>query len=379
MTRASVRPLFYLVDWLPPDFGATGQYALMACMAAAKAGRAVRLIGLTSGAPATSEETFTSGGSLTVIRLKANPAAKSNYLARLIWSLAIGLRLTLAMMSQRQARQAELIFTGSPPFMVYFAVAAKYLLGLTLIYRITDFYPEVVIASLPRRSWVLSMIQRMTWAMRRRVNRFEVLGEDQRRLLLDGRIPADRISLVRDGSPVTFTGREAPLPPPATLAGRLILLYSGNYGVAHEVDTVHAGLYQHHHVGSSRFGLWLNGSGAGADRLERELLAANAPVARTASLPLEDLARLLVTADAHLITLRPGFAGLVLPSKVYGCLASGRPIIFVGPADSDVHLLCSESPSRLYHRIEPGDVEGLVRALDALADSAPPRSRAAMA
>jgi hypothetical protein len=374
LTEAVRRPLFYLVDWLPPDFGATGQYALIACINAAKAGRRVHIIGLTTGIGSKTRETFPGGGDLTTTRIHASPVTKTDYLARMLWSLITGFRLIWTFSASNGARGADLIFTGSPPFMVYFAVAAKYLLALRLTYRITDFYPEVVIAALPRRAWILERLQALTWVMRRRVDTFEVLGEDQRRLLVAGRIPVDRVTLVRDGSPVTITGRETRLPPPAALADRLILLYSGNYGVAHEVDTVYAGLLHHHRVGSNRFGLWLNGSGTGADRLERDLRAADAPVARTASLPLGDLARLLVTADAHLITLRPGFAGLVLPSKVYGCLASGRPIIFVGPEDSDVHLLCSQAAGQIYHRVDPGDAKSLDRALEAVADTAPLRS-----
>ena len=40
------------------------------------------------------------------------------------------------------------------------------------------------------------------------------------------------------------------------------------------------------------------------------------------------------------LTLRPEFMGFVLPSKIYGCIASRRPILFVGPQGSDVHWLC---------------------------------------
>ena len=77
--------------------------------------------------------------------------------------------------------------------------------------------------------------------------------------------------------------------------------------------------------------------------------------------------RLLVTADAHLISLRPEFSGIVLPSKVYGCIASGRPILFVGPASSDVDLLCRESGLPEYEHVEAGDVAGFAAALDRLA------------
>jgi hypothetical protein len=115
-------------------------------------------------------------------------------------------------------------------------------------------------------------------------------------------------------------------------------------------------------------GLWLNATGAKADAVEAALRAAGLPVHRSRPLPLADLPRLLTTPEAHLITLRDEFVGYVLPSKVYGAIASGRPVLFVGSAASDVHLLCAEriEPGR-YVRIDVGDAPGVARALDELA------------
>jgi hypothetical protein len=84
--------------------------------------------------------------------------------------------------------------------------------------------------------------------------------------------------------------------------------------------------------------------------------------------PLEQLASLLVTPDAHLITLRDAFVGYVLPSKVYGCIDSGKPIIYVGSRESDVHLLCTaKSTSGWYEQINVGDSAGVFQALERLA------------
>jgi hypothetical protein len=367
---AEARPskLFYLADWLPPDFGATGQYALIFATDEAKAGRDVHLIGLTSGLPSVTSEDFSGGGRLTVQRLRAGEPDKTSNFRRLAWSVVMNARLMRhALFAERRGRP-EIMFTGSPPFMAYFAVLAKFLIGARLNYRITDFYPEVVAASLGRASFLLSAAARVTWLVRRRVDRFQVLGEDQRRLLLRGGISEDRIQLVRDRAPVDFPAGLTPRPLPPELGGRRALLYSGNYGVAHEVETVVAALARHHRDGSDRVALWINGSGLNAARAADALRAKGAPVALTPPAPLADLAALLISADAHLITLRDDFVGLVVPSKVYACLDSGKPIIFVGPTDSDVHLLCSESPDLWYRQVSPGDVEGLARALEELAD-----------
>jgi hypothetical protein len=360
-------PLFYVVDWLPPDFGAVGQYALIASQQAAASGCEVHLIGLTSGEPSAESIANTNGraGLLTVERVRARPYQKSNFLHRLIWSVLTNCLLIRRVFRNPAARGAAVRFTGSPPFMLYFALPLKLLSGCRLIYRITDFYPEAIIAHLGRRSLFLRLLERMTWRVRRCVDLFEVIGEDQRALLLNGGIPAERIIVRRDTAPVAITGGETPLPRPAILEGRKILLYSGNYGVAHDVETVVQGFVRYSRGGSDRFGLWLNASGDNADVVMRSLTEIGIPVAKTPLVPLEELPALLAAADAHLIALRSEFSGIVLPSKVYGCILSRRPILFVGPKSSDVHLLCADI-QQPYFQVSPGDAEGFAQALERL-------------
>jgi hypothetical protein len=76
-----------------------------------------------------------------------------------------------------------------------------------------------------------------------------------------------------------------------------------------------------------------------------------------------------VTPDAHLVTLLDPFVGYVMPSKVFGCLASGRPLLFVGSAASDVDRLARASAlGARYLRADSGDAAGVVLALERLAD-----------
>jgi hypothetical protein len=367
---STTRPvLFYVVDWLPPVFGAVGQYAMLAAQDLARDGGHVTLIGLTNKTRDSALDRVGTG-ILEIIRIPAASYDKSRLSKRLAWTFRTNARLLWEVIRRPQSRGADLLFTGSPPFFVYFAVLAKLIRRVRLIYRIADFYPEVIIADRGKWSPFWGLLQRLTWFMRRRVDIFEVLGEDQRRILLEHGIAPERIELKRDTSPVVISGREPPLPRPRELSGLAVLLYSGNYGVAHDVDTIVEGLIRHHRSGSGRVGLWLNATGTNADKVEAQLRAAGVPCARTATVPLEQLPALLVSADAQLITLRPAFSGLVLPSKVYACIASGRPIIYVGPKSSDVHLLCSEQVPRAYVQIQPGEVAGFVTALEDLAAAA---------
>ena len=112
------------------------------------------------------------------------------------------------------------------------------------------------------------------------------------RLVATG-VAEGRIALVRDGSPVSFTDSDAVEPRPADLANSCVLLYSGNYGVAHEVDTVVEGYARHHREGTARVRLWLSATGSGADEVARRLAAQGVPFHRSLPVPLERLAGLL--------------------------------------------------------------------------------------
>ena len=52
--------------------------------------------------------------------------------------------------------------------------------------------------------------------------------------------------------------------------------------------------------------------------------------------PREILGDALASGAVHLVTLRPGMPGLLVPSKIYGILAAGRPALYVGPKEGEV-------------------------------------------
>jgi hypothetical protein len=357
--------LVLFADSLPPDFGAVGQYALMRAEVLADRGHQVELFGLNSVA-ASVESTKHGSGSLTVTRISARPVPRGSLLARLVWTLWTNLRLVCRAFGRLRAADG-ILFTGSPPFLIHFLAPLKVLLKGRLVYRITDFHPECLIAAQDRPSSALKLLQRLTNFWRRRIDIFEVLGRDQWLRLGELGIPDERISLVRDGSPVAFPKERTVEPLPPELAGKCVLLYSGNFGVAHELETVAQGYQRHHQQGSGRVHLWLNATGVGATMLSHRLSRAGVPFFRSTPVPLERLAGVLLSADAHLITLKDSFVGFVMPSKIYACLESGRPLLFVGSSDSDVDLLARSEHGLPYFRIACGDAAAFAEALEALA------------
>ncbi|MCF8533105.1 MAG: hypothetical protein K9G48_08890 [Reyranella sp.] len=362
---ASEHRLVIIADWLPPDFGAVGQYMQMRARALAELGHDVTLVGLASGGGSVHHEAR-GKGSLTEVRLSARPVPRGSFVGRLAWTAMTNLRLITA--GFRYLRAADgILFTGSPPLLIHLLAPLRPLWRGRLVYRITDFHPECLIAARDRPSRALALLLSLTNFWRRRIDGFEVLGLDQLRRLRETGVRGERIALVRDGSPVTFTDADTAEPLPATLEGACVLLYSGNYGVAHEVETVAQGYRRHHREGTGRVHLWLSATGAGADDLARRFTEEGLPFYRSKPVPLDRLASLLRTPDAHLVTLKDAFVGFVMPSKIYACVESARPVLFIGSADSDVDFLARSAPAG-YWRVSCGDVAGLVVTLERIAD-----------
>ena len=80
------------------------------------------------------------------------------------------------------------------------------------------------------------------------------------------------------------------------------------------------------------------------------------------------LAALTFLVAMRLVLLKDAFWGYVLPSKIYACLELEAPIVYVGPIESDLHLLLTGHDAPWFHAAT-GDVEASERALEALADT----------
>ena len=358
------RRIVQLTDWLPPEFSAVSQYAMKIAEELAGTGADVTVVGLTTTNKP--PEVYAVGdGCVRIIGVPSSKFDRTRWSQRLLWTVKTNLRLIVY--GWDNLRRADQIrFTGSPPFLLHFVSVANLLLRKELLYRITDFYPESIMAALSRPLWPLEWFLKLTNLLRRRVHAFEVLGHDMERRLLACGIARDRITLSRDGSPVDVHENTQPLSRPVGPGARTIL-YSGNWGVAHDIDTFVEAYRRHHGSGSGTVILWLNATGSGAEQVDRQLRAYGLPFHRQSLVPLVELASLLVTPDAHLITLRNEFMGYVLPSKIYGCIASNRPILFIGPEGSDVHELCANERGLAYARAAVGDVSKVERALEQLA------------
>ena len=144
----------------------------------------------------------------------------------------------------------------------------------------------------------------------------------------------------------------------------LVILYSGNLGLAHDLGTVLGAIKTL--KDDRRFRFLFVGNGGRRQELADFISANNiSSVELRPYVQRESLSESLAAGDIGLVTQQESCCGSVVPSKVYGLLAAGRPILFIGPAEA--------TPARIialygcgWH-IRNGDSKELTRLLNHLA------------
>jgi colanic acid biosynthesis glycosyl transferase WcaI len=149
---------------------------------------------------------------------------------------------------------------------------------------------------------------------------------------------------------------------------QVVLLYSGNMGMKQGLEILPElanGLRSHKHLH-----FVFCGDGAYRSQLE-EAVAGFKNVSFLQLQPVERLNELLNMADIHLLPQRAGAADLVMPSKLTGMLASGRPVIATAAPGTQV----ANAVEGHGIAVPPGDCDALAQAIIALADDSDLRRR----
>ncbi len=147
--------------------------------------------------------------------------------------------------------------------------------------------------------------------------------------------------------------------------GKLTILYSGNMGLAHDLETVIAAADALRD--DPRFFFLFIGDGGKRARLVE--MAARQRLPNVKFLPYQPVGRLplsLTCGDVSVVTMEPAAEGLIIPSKIYGSLAAGQAILgLVGEATEVADII---ERHQCGIRVSPGDTAALVAALRSLAD-----------
>jgi len=224
-----------------------------------------------------------------------------------------------------------------PPFQGIVGAVVAMLKRKPYVYNLRDMYPDMAVGgSLVRPGGLATLWEKLhRWALCR-ATRVIVLGEDMRARIIGKGVEPARVLIVRDGTEILPP--DTPLPAPDSEVVRAIrgsfsfvLVHAGNlgfYGAWNSLVTAARLL--------AREGVGLVFVGDGAQRSEIEAAAAGSGNIRFLEFfPASKIPSVLAAADAHVITVKRGLEGVVVPSKMYGILAAGKPIVAVAPKETD--------------------------------------------
>ncbi|MGB0720348.1 MAG: glycosyltransferase family 4 protein [Bdellovibrionales bacterium] len=351
----------------PPGRGASGRLLRDLARAFARKGWQVTVV--TTGPQAVKER----DGSVKVIRVKG--AEKPGHALSYLWVL-----VKLSVAALRRPRVDLVVSMTDPPFSVLLGALIKRVKKSKHIHWCQDVYPDLLpVFGYRLPGGVHKVMARITRNAMRRADKVIVIGRCMAKHLGYRGIAPKMMSvipnwpegvLLRDAAQdsaaigdvaVTDKTRFRDYQDQAKTSAKFRILYAGNIGLAHPIDTIlEAALVLREEHPEIEF-LFV-GDGPRYDEISKFRARENLDTIKLLPYqPLHRLKTLMESGDVHLVSMKREAEGMVVPSKVYAAMAAGRPCVFIGPQGSEAARVVQDFKAGCV--VEPGNVRDLVRAI----------------
>lgn len=335
--------ILLLNQYFPPDTAATAKIAHLIAEALAQRHQVTVLAGRPSYNPIERHPRYLLHrevrGNLVVERVGSTTFPRhrihhrlSNYISYL--GLAVSRALTI---------RTDLILTMTDPPLAGIAGAlVARLKRLPFVYNIQDLYPDMALGA--RIVQPVHWVKTWEYLHRRTLEQASlviVLGEDMYERVITKGIEPERVVIIRNGTsiPEESHSYDHPVSKEIRCGFPFVVLHAGNLGFYGAWETL---------IGAAKLldeeGVGFIFVGDGAAKSGIETLVNGFPRVRFLPFrPPEEIPYVLAAADIHVVTVRRGLEGVVVPSKLYSVLAAGRPVLAVVPEKSDVARIVTRS------------------------------------
>lgn len=304
-----------------------------------------------------------------ISRVSATRFGRQNLIGRSIDYLLFHIMAFVWMLGHVSAGDIAVVCTDPPLLSVTTSLALR-LKNAVMVNWIMDLFPETAIElgyfSRFRRLARFTRVVR-NWSLATRgicICLTDKMGE----YILRQGVPEERVIVLHhwsDGEEIRPVAPERNgLRAEWGLGGSFVVGYSGNFGRAHDFETILGAADRLRGDGVIRFLL----VGGGHQHAAVTAKADRDGLRNIVFQPLQPIDRLsesLGAADVHLVSLLPRLEHCIVPSKFYGILAAGRPTIFIGDADGEVARVIARNGCGLH--VALGDTDGLARSIRLLA------------
>lgn len=339
-----MRSILFINRVYPPVEGATGQLLADLAPALVRAGWHVTVLTAAPARGAFREET---PDGVRLVRVSGLPFTRASHWRRALAYLS--LYPALFWRACRLPRPDIVVTLTDPPLLVVVGAAVTALRRTRHVHWAQDLYPELAeeLGVLPRGGWMAGLLRRLSTQALRGCDRVIAVGRCMRDRLLQRGLDPGRTAVVPNWGHGAWPGLPGdpemnPFRQAHGLTGRFVVMYSGNFGMAHPFGSIleAATRLQASHPQAI---FVLVGDGPRRSWLRDEVAARGlANVLFLPYQPRETLAQSLGAADLHLATMEDNLCGLVVPSKVAGVVSAGRPCLFIGPRESEAARLLLE-------------------------------------
>ena len=250
-----------------------------------------------------------------------------------------------------------------PPFAGILGAAIARIKRVPFVYNIRDLYPDMAVGGdiVRPRAWV-RFWEWLHRAALRQAARVIVLGEDMRDRVVAKGVDAGRAAVVRDGAllPALEADQNHPAIREIRGTGDFVVLHAGNLGFYGAWPTL---------LDAARIlpqnGIRFVFVGDGANRNDLEAASQDCPIVRFLPFrPANEIPCVLAAGDVHVVTIRRGLDGVIVPSKLYSILAAGRPVLAVAPEEADVaRIVRREGCGLVVDPDKPSEVAAAVQSL----------------
>ncbi len=254
-----------------------------------------------------------------------------------------------------------------PPFEGIIGALIALLKRKPFVYNIRDMYPDMAVGGAIVEPGLLSRVWEKLhrWALKR-ARCVVVLGVDMQNRIIAKNVSPKNIRVVRDGADIPVASATPTVLDSEVIRRirrnfRFVLLHAGNLGFYGAWDTLIRGAEQ---LAGDGIGLVFVGDGAQRDSMQ--IAAKDIPnISFLPFFPGSKIPSVLAAADAHVVTVKRGLEGVVVPSKMYGILAAGKPIVAVAPEACDVVSIGKAQGFAV--SADPDDAAGFASAVRGLA------------
>ncbi|MEM1423718.1 MAG: glycosyltransferase family 4 protein [Planctomycetota bacterium] len=259
----------------------------------------------------------------------------------------------------------------TPPFIALVGRFMRLFRRTKYVYWVMDLYPDLPVACgvMKPSSPVTRFFEGINRYCLRKADRVVVLGRCMLHRVRDKGVDRGHVQHIGVWSDANELEPVARADNPYTdewgLGDTFVVMYSGNFGLGHDVDTFLRAAERLRTNKDVRF-LFVGGGKKKeiVDAFVEEKCLENCVVAPYQ--PRESLGASLSSADVHLATLLEGVEGIMVPCKLFGIMGAGKSTIFIGNKTSELARVLDEYDCG--HHIDQGDVDGLVTLIERLAE-----------